>query len=72
MSGLTGLSRWSTLWTSTPTLTPTGLSYPTLGSLPSSTQALMPSLGRCESCPLGQGKGEGKQHVLMSSSLPAV
>ena len=55
-----------------PTLAPAGLSYPTLGSLPSPMQALMPSLGHCGSCPPGQGKGEGKQRVLVSSSLPAV
>lgn len=72
MSGLTGLSGWSTLWTSTPHPGPGWTLLPNSRLTAFPMQALMPSLGHCGSCPPEQGKGEGKQHVLVSSSLPAV
>ena len=76
MSSLPGLSQWHTQWTPTPSPCPLlGLSYPTLDWLPSSTQALSPSLGHCGPCfigPPGAEGEEGKAPVLVSSSLSVV
>lgn len=77
MSSLPGLSQWHTQWTPTPSpRPPLGLSYPTLDRLPSSTQALSPSLGHCGPCFTGPPGAEGEEErqavLLVSSSLSVV